>query len=249
MCYKPWRWIICFLLIIDSCISAQLLNTLHFSTLLHISPHYFLEHFEILSRFLTASYAQGPNRSFVLVLVVVVTLKVGGESWAKMFQIEKKMFKGAKNLHGMGHGNKKGFCGTLWYWMALYQLHGFMWPYTAFLPYMASYGLTWSCMALYGLLYFIVFSRGYRSKFIWSCLLIKKYYSFSYVSNFLNILKNDFQIIRLHILQILQTEWNGDGVIKMNRTIGMEALFVRKCLFIFVQSFFSFNYISACFIS
>ena len=53
-------------------------------------------------------------------------------------------------------------------------LHGLAWPC------MALYGLVWLCMVLCGLLwycvamsytlwYYIAFSRGHRSKFIWSC--------------------------------------------------------------------------------
>ena len=59
---------------------------------------------------------------------------------------KQKMCKGTKNAH-------KGFCGTLWFGVALY---GFMWPclalYGLFLPYMATYGLTWSYMTINRLL-------------------------------------------------------------------------------------------------
>ena len=52
------------------------------------------------------------------------------------------------------------FCGKLlklWYWIAVFDLNG----------------LVWSCMAWYGLLWQnIVFSRGHRSKFIWSCVYL-----------------------------------------------------------------------------
>ena len=34
------------------------------------------------------------------------------------------------------------FCGTLWYWIAVFALYGLMWPY------MALYGLMWLCMVL-----------------------------------------------------------------------------------------------------
>ena len=43
-------------------------------------------------------------------------------------------------------------------------LYGLLWPYYCVLwPFMAKYRSDWTC---------IVFSRGHRSKFIWSCLII-----------------------------------------------------------------------------
>ena len=47
--------------------------------------------------------------------------------WNKKCAREQKMCKGTKNV-------PKGFCGTLWYWIALY-------------------GLVWPCMPLYGLVW------------------------------------------------------------------------------------------------
>ena len=63
------------------------------------------------------------------------------------------------------------FYGLLWSCMAL---HGLVWPCMALYglawPCMALYGLVWPSLAFYGLLWQnIVFSRGHRSKFIWSC--------------------------------------------------------------------------------
>ena len=59
-------------------------------------------------------------------------LGLAGNHEQQMFQIEQKLCNRTKNVH-------KGFCGTLWYWKALYGL---------FLPYMASVGETWFCMAV-----------------------------------------------------------------------------------------------------
>ena len=80
------------------------------------------------------------------------------------------------------------FCGTLWFWIAVFALYGLMWVALNEWSYQASYGLVafhghgyvwphltwygvvWPSVVLYGLLWQnIVFSRGHRSKFIWSC--------------------------------------------------------------------------------
>ena len=93
---------------------------------------------------------------------LLLFLRLAGNHVQKMFQMEQKLRKGTKNVH-------KGFCGTLWYWMAVYALYGlfyliwrhivlhglFLWSF------MVKYWFYWTC---------IVFSRGHRSKFIWSCL-------------------------------------------------------------------------------
>ena len=49
--------------------------------------------------------------------------------------------------------------GLLWSCMAFYGLYGLLWPY------MANYRFDRTC---------IVFSRGHRSKFIWSCFILKE---------------------------------------------------------------------------
>ena len=68
---------------------------------------------------------KGPKRSFVVVDVLAVLVRVGGNHEQKMFQIEQNFCKGTKNVLG----NKKIpigqnevhevliviFCGTLWY--------------------------------------------------------------------------------------------------------------------------------------
>ena len=54
----------------------------------------------------------------------------------------------------------------------MFALHGPVWSRMVLLLFTAinMFGLVWPCMALYGLLWRnIVFSRGHRSKFIWSC--------------------------------------------------------------------------------
>ena len=66
-------------------------------------------------------------------------------------------------------------CVLVWPCMALY---GLAWPcmalYGLVWPCMTLYGLVWPSLAFYGLLWQnIVFSRGHRSKFIWSCLQSK----------------------------------------------------------------------------
>ena len=92
------------------------------------------------------------KRSFVVVIVVVA--RVGGESCAKNVPNRKKCAREQNKF-------KKRLASVVHY--------GIDWP----IPYMASYGLTWSDMAF--LWYFmvkrfywncIVFPRGHRSKFI-----------------------------------------------------------------------------------
>ena len=57
----------------------------------------------------------------------------------------------------------------LWYCMAFYGLEWFLWHIVVLFGLL--YGLLWPFMAKYRIdLTSIVFSRGHRSKFIWSCL-------------------------------------------------------------------------------
>ena len=124
--------------------------------------------------------------------LLVFLLGLAGNHEQKMFQIEQKMCKGTKVWMGTKnvHGNKKCswkqkmckgtkmfikasvvYCGLVWLNVAFYGL------VRHFLPCMASYGLTLSYMAFLSSfmvkyrLYWtcIVFSRGHRAKFIWSC--------------------------------------------------------------------------------
>ena len=85
---------------------------------------------------------KGPKRSFVVVVVVV---RVGGESWAKLVPNRTKNVQGNKKFH-------KGFFVTLWYWMAL---NGLVWPFIALYGLARPIFFIWRHMVLYRL--FIVF--------------------------------------------------------------------------------------------
>ena len=72
------------------------------------------------------------------------------------------------------------FYDTLWYWIAVFDLNGLVWPRMVFSLLFTTiymFSLVWPCLVLYGLFMAIygllwpniVFSRGHRSKFIWSC--------------------------------------------------------------------------------
>ena len=57
-------------------------------------------------------------------------------------------------------------CDLVWPCTAFFTLNGVLWSY------MVLYGLLWSFMVKYRFYWtYIIFSRGHRSKFIWSCLL------------------------------------------------------------------------------
>ena len=62
-------------------------------------------------------------------------------------------------------------CGRMWPYVALY---GHIWSFVVVYGlFMVLYGFLWSFMAKYWFYWTcIIFSRGYRSTFIWSCFLI-----------------------------------------------------------------------------
>ena len=124
---------------------------------------------------------QGPKRSFV-----VFVLLGGVESWAKifpngtkkvrkqkMFQMEQKVFanrkcakwniKCAREQKMLQWEQSVILYDTLWYWSAMFALHGPVWSRMVLL-------LLFTAINMFGLVWRnIVFSRGHRSKFIWSC--------------------------------------------------------------------------------
>ena len=98
---------------------------------------------------------KGPKRSFIVV--------VGMDTWAK------SVTNGTKNVRNGLIRPSTASSDLLWYCMAFYGLEWFLWHIVVLFGLL--YGLLWPFMAKYRIdLTSIVFSRGHRSKFIWSCL-------------------------------------------------------------------------------
>ena len=76
-----------------------------------------------------------------------------------MFQIEKKLCLGAKNV-------------LLWYIMVLNCQDCLLWSYAALYGLMQPYLILWSCLTFLRL--YVAFSYGRLSKFLWSCFIRRR---------------------------------------------------------------------------
>ena len=128
------------------------------------------------------------------------------------------------------------FYHTLWYWIAMFALHGPVWPRMVFLLLFTAinmFGLVWPCLVLYGLfmaLYVlswqkIVFSRGHRSEFIWSCLFFSML-SIDSVYTLGTIKSTQTVLVTLHLEQL---KWAFHGLWKMIGWPHNNNRFTRYC--------------------
>ena len=102
---------------------------------------------------------KGLKKALLFLLFLFLILLLAWNQVPKMYEIKQKLYKGTKTC----------LCGTLWYWIVLFALYGFVWSYMALwglirprmvlmmlftvIIWLSLRDLLWSCMALNGLVW------------------------------------------------------------------------------------------------